>query len=121
MAAVRYTWMFRTAAIVFMGLGAAWLWTFTLTDFRPEHRPYGLAAGAVALLVGIFLLRRNRLAIGVSAVAAAVIGLSAGVYAPNSRGPAILFLASLAIVNIIYAVLAARVLAERKSNGEASN
>jgi len=111
--------MFRTAAIVFLGLGAAWLWTFTLTDFRPEQRPYGLVAGVLALLVGVFLLRRNRLAIAVSALAATVIGLSAAVYAPNSRGPAILFLASLAIVNIIYAVLAARVLAERKSNGEA--
>jgi len=110
MAVVRYTWMFRTAAVVFMGLGAAWLWTFALTDFRPEQRPYGLAAGAVALLVGIFLLRRHRLAIGVSAAAAAVVGISAAVFAPISRGPAILFLAALAITCVVYAVFAARVL-----------
>ena len=30
MAAVRYTWMFRTAAIVFIGLGLAWLWIYDL-------------------------------------------------------------------------------------------
>jgi len=113
MAAVRYTWMFRTAAAVFIGLGLAWLWTFTLTDFRPEQRPYGLVAGVLALLVGIFLMRRHRVAIGVSAVAAAVVGISAAVFAPNSRGPAILALAALAMVCCLYAVLAARVLTQR--------
>ena len=113
MAVVRYTWMFRTAAVVFLGLGAAWLWTFTLTDFRPEQRPYGLAAGVLAVLVGIFLLRRHPLAITVSAVAATVVGISAAVFAPSSRGPAILFLAALAIVCGVYAVFAARVLTRR--------
>jgi peptidoglycan/LPS O-acetylase OafA/YrhL len=118
-AAVRYTWMFRTAAVVFIGLGLAWLWTFALTDFRPEQRPYGLAAGVLALLVGIFLLRRHRGAIGVSAAAATVVGLSAAVFAPISSGPAILFLAALAIVCGLYAVFAVRVLtAPRESGGK---
>jgi hypothetical protein len=114
MAPVRYIWMFRTAAVVFVGLGAAWLWTFTLTDYRPQHRPYGLAAGVLALLVGVFLLRSNRVAIGVSALAAVVVGISAALFAPNARGPGILFLAGLAILSSIYAVLAARVLVQRK-------
>ena len=67
MAAVRYTWMFRTAAVLFLFFGVVWLWRFGLTDYHPEQRPYGLAAGVLALLVGVFLLRRHRLAIGVSA------------------------------------------------------
>ena len=117
-AAVRYTWMFRTAAVVFMGLGAAWLWTFTLTDFRPEQRPYGLAAGVLALLVGIFLMRRHRVAIGISAGAATLVGLSAAVFAPESRGPAILFLAALAIACCVYAVLAVRVLTAPRGREE---
>ena len=58
----------------------------------------------------MFLFRRARLAIGISAVAAAVVGISAAVFAPNAKGPAILFLAGLAIVCVVYAVLAARVL-----------
>jgi len=118
MAAVRYPWMFRTAAVVFIGLGVAWLWTFTLTDFRPEQRPYGLIAGALALLVGIFLMRRHRLAIGVSAAVATVVGLSAAVFAPESRGPAILFLAALAIACCLYAVFAVRVLTAPRDREE---
>jgi hypothetical protein len=113
MAAVRYTWMFRTVAVVFVFFGGVWLWRFGLTDFHVEQRPFGLAAGLSSLLVGLFLFRRSRLAIGISAIAAAVVGISAAVFAPNSRGPAILFLALLAIVCVIYAVLAARVLTGR--------
>jgi hypothetical protein len=56
----------------------------------------------------------NRVAIGVSALAAVVVGISAAVFAPNARGPGILFLAGLAILSSIYAVLAARVLVQRK-------
>src|SRR5689334_380012 len=117
-AAVRYTWMFRTAAVAFLFFGAAWLWRFGLTDYRPEQRPYGLACGVLALLVGIFLFRFNRLAIGASALAATVVGLSAAVFAPESHGPAILFLAGLAIACVIYADLAARVLTDRKPAGD---
>jgi hypothetical protein len=112
-AAVRYTWMFRTAAVVFLFFGGAWLWRFGLTDYHPEQRPYGLAAGVLALLVGIFLFSRQRWAIGVSAIAAVLVGLSAAVFAPNAKGPAILLLAVLALVCVGYAVLATRVLMSR--------
>jgi hypothetical protein len=108
MAIVRHAWMFRTAAIVFLFFGAVWLWRFGLTDYHPEQRPYGLAGGALALLVGIYLLRLKRFAIGASAVAAGVVGLSAAVFAPEAKGPVILFLAGLAIVCVVYAVFAAR-------------
>jgi hypothetical protein len=110
MAAVRYTWMFRTAAVVFLFFGGVWLWRFGFTDYHPEQRPYGLAACVFALLVGIFLLRRARFAIGLSALAAAVVGVSAAVFAPNAHGPAILFLAGISLVCGLYAVLATRVL-----------
>ena len=82
-ATVRYTWMFRTAAVVFLVFGLIWLWRFGFTDFHPEQRPYGLALGALALLVGVFLFRLKRLAIGASAVAIALVGISAAVFAPN--------------------------------------
>jgi len=110
MAAVRYPWMFRIAAAVFLFFGGAWLWKFGFTDFQVEQRPYGLAAGVIALLVGAFLFSRRRWAIGVSAIAAVIVGLSSAVFAPNARGPAILFLAALAIICVVYATLAARVL-----------
>jgi hypothetical protein len=109
-AVVRYTWMFRTAAVLFLFFGGVWLWRFGLTDYHPEQRPYGLTAGALALLVGIFLLGRQRWAIGASAIAAVLVGLSAAVFAPNANGPAILFLASVAIACVTYATLAARAL-----------
>ena len=110
MAAVRYTWMFRTAAVVFLFFGSVWLWQFGFTDFHVEKRPYGVAAGLLALIVGIFLFNRRGWAIALSAIAAAIVGISAAVFAPNAKGPAILFLALLAIVCVTYATLAARVL-----------
>src|SRR6187551_3765377 len=109
----RYTWMFRTAAVLFLFFGGVWLWRFGLTGYHPEQRPYGLAAGALSLLVGVFLLRGHKLAIGVSAAATAVIGISAAVFAPNAQGPAILFLAGLAIACCLYSVFAVRALRER--------
>ena len=112
-AAVRYTWMFRTAAAVFLFFGGAWLWRFGLTDSHPEQRPYGLAAGVFALLVGVFLFARRRWAIGVSAIAAVLVGLSAAVFAPHAKGPAILLLAALALACAAYAVLAVRELMSR--------
>jgi hypothetical protein len=115
MAAVRYTWMFRTVAVVYLFFGGVWLWRFGFTDFHVEQRPYGLAAGLIALLVAVFLFRRHRWAIGISAIAMVVVGISAAVFAPNASGPAILFLAALAITCVIYAALAARVLFESRS------
>jgi len=110
--AARYTWMFRTAAGVFLFFGGVWLWTFGLTDYHPGQRPFGLAAGVLSLLVGVFLLRSHKVAIGVSAAATAVVGISAAVFAPTAHGPAILFLAGLAIVCCLYAVFAVRALRE---------
>jgi hypothetical protein len=109
MAAVRHAWMFRTAAVVSLFFGTIWLWRFGLTDYHPEQRPYGLAAGALALVAGFYLFRLRRFAIGASAVASGLVGVSAAVFAPNAKGPAILFLAVLALVCVVYAVLAARV------------
>ena len=80
MAAVRYTWMFRAAAVVFVFFGAVWLWRFGLTDYHPEQRPLGLGAGVLALVVGVFLMRRARFAIALSALAAAVVSISAAVF-----------------------------------------
>jgi hypothetical protein len=112
-AAARYTWMFRTAAVVFLLLGASLLWRFGLTDYQPQYRPHGLAAGIAALAIGVFLLRRARFAIGASAAVSAFVGICATVAAPNGHGPVILFFAALAIVCVAYAVFAARVLFER--------
>lgn len=108
MAAVRHAWMFRTAAVISLLLGAGWLWRFGFTDFRPALRPYGLAAGVIAALLGIALLRLRRFAIGASGVAAVLVGLSAAVFAPSTHGPVILFLAALALICVAYAVLAFR-------------
>jgi hypothetical protein len=118
-AVVRYTWMFRTAAAVFLFFGGAWLWRFGLTDYHPEQRPYGLAAGLLALFVGISLFSRRRWAIGVSAISALIVGLSAAVFAPNAKGPAILLLAALALVCVAYAALSARALVNGKPAEEA--
>jgi len=113
MAAVRYLWMFRTAAALFVLLGGSVLWRFTATDYQPQYRPIGLAAGVVLLVVGIFLLRRARLAIGLSAAISGFICLCATLAAPSSRGPVILFLGALALVSGTYAVLAVRALFAR--------
>jgi hypothetical protein len=117
MAAVRHAWMFRTAAVVFLFFGAVAIGRFAFTDYHPEQRPYGLAAGALALVVGIFLMRLKRFAIGVSAVAIGLVGLCAAVFAPEAKGPVILFLAGLAIVCVVYAVLAFRALAKSEPGG----
>ena len=108
MPAVRYAWMFRTAAIIHLSFGLIWLWRFGLTDYRPDVRPYGLLAGIGAVLLGILLWRLKRMANGMSGVTVAIVGLSAAVFAPSGKGPAILFLASLSLVCIVYAVLALR-------------
>ena len=112
-AAVRYAWMFRTAAFVFLAFGAIWIWRFGFTDYHPEQRPWGLGAGAVSTLLGIFLLKLKRFAIGASAIATAVVGISAVLFALMVRGPGILVLAGLAIVCVLYALLAVRALSGR--------
>jgi hypothetical protein len=108
--AVRYTWMFRTAAALFLFFGAVWIWRFGFTGYHPEQRPVGLALGLLALVIGVFLLRGAKVAIALSALAAGIVCLSATVFAPQAHGPAILFLAGLAITTGLYAALAVRVL-----------
>src|SRR4029079_14625614 len=97
-AAVRYVWMFRTAAVIFLFFGAVWIWRFGFTDYHPEQRPYGLALGVLALIIGVFLFRGARFAIALSAFGAGIVCISATVFAPQAHGPGILFLAGLAIV-----------------------
>ena len=116
MAAVRHAWMFRTAAVVFLFFGAVFMWRYGFTDFHPEQRLIGLPVGILASGVGVFLMRLKRFAIGVSAVVMALVGLSSAVFAPEAKGPVILFLAAMAIICVVYAVLALRTLTQPASN-----
>jgi hypothetical protein len=108
MAAVRYTWMFRTAAVLYLVLGASWLWTATMVEKWAAHRPWLVALGAASVLIAVFLFRRAKAAIVLSAVGAAFLAIVAAVAAPRMHGPGILFLAGLAIVAGLYAALAIR-------------
>jgi hypothetical protein len=116
-AAVRYKWMFRTAAVLFLLFGSFALWRYGLTDFKPEQRPVGLALGGIAMATGVFLFRRARLAIGFSALGAGIVCLGATVAAPEGKGPVILFLAGIALVTGLYTVLSLRVLFAREEPG----
>jgi hypothetical protein len=110
MAVIRYIWMFRIAAVVFLALGLAWLWQFGLTDFRPEQRLYGLVLGLLAFLTGIFLFRCARAAIAISAFAAVIVAVSAVLFVPKASGGGILLLIGLAVAGGLYAALSFRVL-----------
>ena len=107
-AAVRYTLMFRSAAVVFLLLGCGWLWTAFFTDHRPDLRPWMLGQGVGAVIVGALLLRRIKIGIVLSALAAALVALAAVLFVPTVRGPGILALAALALGCAAYAVLALR-------------
>ena len=109
-AVVRYPWMFRAAAVVYLLLGASTAWRFGLTDYDPRHRLWGLGAGLLALVVGLFLLRRARWAVGLSAIGAAVVAMAAAVAAPMMHGPVILAFAAVAILFGVYAAMAGRAL-----------
>ena len=115
--AVRYTWMFRAAAVLFLFFGAVWIWRFAFTDYHPEQRPYGLALGALALVIGVSLFRRARFAIVLSALSAGIVCVSSILFALQAHGPGILFLAVIAIVAGLYTTLALRALS---SDGGAS-
>jgi hypothetical protein len=110
MAAVRYTWMFRTAAIVHLIFGLSALWRFGLTDFDPSHRLLGAGLGLLGVIVGILLFKPVRFAIGLSAIGAALIAISATVAAPIMPGPVILGFALIAILFGLYAIFALRAL-----------
>ena len=112
-AVVRYPWMFRTAAVVYLLLGASMAWRFGLTDYDPAHRPWGAGVGVLALAVGVFLFRGARWAVGLSAIGAAIIAMAAAVAAPVMHGPVILAFALVAILFGVYAAMAGRTLLER--------
>jgi len=113
MAVVRYVWMFRTAAVVYLSLGLAAVWRFGLTGYDPEHRVTGIGLGVLAIVVGVFVFRGARWAIGMSAIGAAVVSVAAAVALPVLSGPAILAFIPVAVVFGLYAALAGRVLFER--------
>ena len=104
--------MFRTAAVVYLLFGASAVWRYGLTGYDPPHRPWGVGCGALALVVGLFLLRQARFAIGLSAIGAALVAMTAALAAPVMHGPVILAFALLAIVAGLYAAFAGRVLLE---------
>ena len=109
-AAVRYIGMFRTAAVVYVALGICFLWTYGLTDRFAEYRLYGLSGGLLMIVIGIFLFRRARLAIGLSALGTGLVCLSSTLAVPIVHGPVILFVAFLAIASAIYTALSLRAL-----------
>ena len=112
MGAVRYKWMFRTAAAVHLLLGLAWFVAGTFEPYRPDYWPLLLGLGVVATSVGVMLFRRMKLGIALSGIGAAIVSICAAVAAPNMRPPVLLLFAAVAIVTGIYAALAARTLFE---------
>jgi hypothetical protein len=107
--------MFRTAAVVYLLLGASAIWRFGFTPYDPAHRPWGVGVGLLAAIVGVFLLRRARWAIALSAIGAAIVAMAAAVAAPEMHGPVILAFAGVAIMFGLYSALAGRVLLEPRS------
>ncbi len=105
--------MFRAAAVVYLLLGACVTWRYGLTDYDPANRPWVVGLGVLAMLVGAFLLRRARWAIGFSAIGAAIVAILAAVGVPVVHGPVILAFAAVAILFGVYAALAGRVLLQR--------
>ncbi len=110
MAVVRYSWMFRTAAFVYLLFGAAAIWRYGLTDYNPAYRLEGIGCGLASMIVGGFLLRRAKFAIVLSAISAAAFAFIAVMAVPVLHGPPILAFAAVALVAGGYSVLAARAL-----------
>jgi hypothetical protein len=113
MAAIRYAWMFRMAAVAHLVLGSGAIWRFGFTDYDARHRLWGVAGGLVAVVVGALLFGRMRVAIAISALGAAFVALAAVIAVPALHGPVILLFAGVALLAGCYAVLAARVLLGR--------
>jgi len=113
MAAVRYVWMFRTAAVVHVLMGLSVVWRYGFTPYDPAHRLWGIPLGLLAIVVGVFLLRPARWAVGLSAIAAALLAVAAAVAAPIMKGPVIIAFALLALTMGTYAALGARALGAR--------
>jgi hypothetical protein len=108
MAVVRYFWMFRTAAVVYLLFGAAAIWRYGLTDYDPAHRFEGIGCGLLGMMIGAFLFRRARLAVVLSAISAGMVAIAAVIAVPILHGPVILAFAMIALLFGGYAVLAAR-------------
>jgi len=110
MAAVRFVWMFRVAAVVYLLMGISVVWRYGFTPYDPAHRLWGVPLGLLAVVVGVFLFKPARFAIGLSAVGAAFLAVAAAVAAPIMKGPVILAFGVFALVVGVYATLAGRVL-----------
>ena len=65
---------------------------------------------SLAFLTGVFLFRRAKTAIAISALSAVVVAVSAVLFVPSASGPGILFLIGLAVAGGLYAALSFRVL-----------
>jgi peptidoglycan/LPS O-acetylase OafA/YrhL len=113
MAAVRYVWMFRTAAAFYLAFGLSAGWRYGFTDYDAPHRLWGLGFGLAAVVVGLFLFKPARFAIAISAISAALLAVAAAVAAPSMKGPVILAVAGVAVVFALYGALAGRVLLDR--------
>ena len=73
------------------------------------HRLLGVALGALAVIIGVFLLRRAKFAIALSAIGAAIVAIAAAFAAPVMRGPVILRLRSAgAVVRAVCGIRGAR-------------
>jgi hypothetical protein len=115
MSAVRYPWMFRTAAVLYLLFGLSGIWRYGFTNYDERHRLLGVALGALAVIIGVFLFPRAKFAIALSAFGAVIIAIAAALAAPVMRGPVIIAFGLLALLCALYAALAARVLFARHS------
>jgi peptidoglycan/LPS O-acetylase OafA/YrhL len=102
--------MFRTAAVVYLLMGVSMVWRYGLTAYDPAHRLWGVPLGLLAAVVGVFLFKPARFAIGLSAIGAAFLAIAAALAAPIMKGPVILAFGVLALVAGVYATLAGRAL-----------
>jgi len=103
MAAVRYSGMFRTAAVVYLLFGAAAIWRYGLTDYDSAHRLQGIGCGLTSMVIGVFVFRRAKFALVLSAISAAVVAVAAVIAIPILHGPPILAFAAIATVAALYA------------------
>ena len=78
--------MFRTAAVVFLRVGSVLAVAVRSDGLPVGAAAYGLAAGLLALLIGVFLFRRAKAAIAISALLGGR-GLSAAVVRAERERP----------------------------------
>jgi len=102
--------MFRAAAVVYLLMGLSVVWRYGFTPYDPQHRLWGVPLGALAIVIGVFLFKPARFAIGMSAIGAALFAIAAALAAPIMKGPVILAFGLFALVLGVYATLAGRAL-----------